>query len=43
MPKNLPGSATAFLNKPFDLQELRQTIADVRSRPVVRDSKSPQL
>jgi CheY-like chemotaxis protein len=36
---NIPGGATAFLNKPFDLQELRQTIADVRSRPAVPDKK----
>ena len=39
MPKNLPGSATAFLNKPFNLQELRQTIVDVRSRKTVPDTK----
>jgi len=41
--KNLPGGATAYLNKPFNLRDLRQTIADVRSRPAVPDSKSPQL
>lgn len=35
LPKNMAGAATAFLNKPFNLQELRQTISEVRSRPAV--------
>lgn len=37
--ENISGGATAFLNKPFNLQDLRQTITDVRSRPGVAEKK----
>jgi CheY-like chemotaxis protein len=40
LPKNMAGGVTAFLNKPFNLQELRQTISDVRSRPSVTGQKA---
>jgi len=33
--QNIPGGATAFLDKPFNLRDLRQTIAEVRARKTV--------
>jgi len=38
--QSIPGGATAFLNKPFNLQDLRQMIADLRSRPTVPEQKT---
>jgi len=40
--QSMPAGATAFLNKPFNLRDLRQTIVDVRAHRTVPDaSKLP--
>lgn len=41
--QNITGGATAFLNKPFNLADLRQTIAAVRALPQVKLASDFQI
>jgi CheY-like chemotaxis protein len=38
--QSMPACATAFLNKPFNLRDLRQTIVEVRARKTVPDTNN---